>query len=155
MYSERLHSDLAVALERYQEGNHPSTSIFSIRECSWDDVLEEMTQAEDEYHAKGQGSLNFVRKGLRKAGDYAPAINPWFDLIPEGDGLKTLSSGLKLVFTVRVLFHFLSDPTADPRSRLQCNKQSIERKFSEGFEILLRFSIIPRRNGDSFALTRS
>ena len=69
-----------------------------------------MTQAEDEYYAKGQGSLNFVRKGLRKAGDYAPAINPWFDLIPEGDGLKTLSSGLKLVFTVRLLYHVLSDP---------------------------------------------
>lgn len=71
--------------------------------------MEEMTQAEDEYHAKGQGSLGFVRKGLRKVGDYAPAINPWFDLIPEGDGFKILSSGLKLVFNVLMPFHVLSD----------------------------------------------
>ncbi|KAJ5153116.1 uncharacterized protein N7482_009594 [Penicillium canariense] len=99
-YSQFRTSDLQVALEKYQENNHPTSTMIPVKECSWDDVLEEMSQAVDEYNAKDQGSKNCIRKGLRKVGDYAPAINPWFDLIPDGHGMKTLGAGLKLIFNI-------------------------------------------------------
>lgn len=90
-----------MALERHKENGEPWTDFSTTGECSWAGVLDEMSRAEEEYFANGRGSKNIVRKAFRRAGDYAPAISPWFDLIPDDDGMNVLSAGLKLVFNVR------------------------------------------------------
>jgi hypothetical protein len=61
-----------------------------------------MSKAEAEYFEDGRGPKNLARKVLRKAGDYAPAISPWFDVIPDNDGMNVLGAGLKIVFTVSI-----------------------------------------------------
>ncbi|KAJ5692484.1 hypothetical protein N7462_001907 [Penicillium macrosclerotiorum] len=94
------HHDLQIALERYLEQTHPNSLFISIKECDWTDVLDEMRKAEEGYIANGRGPKNLIRKGIRKAGDYTPAINPWLDLVPGDNWMKPLSAGLKLVFII-------------------------------------------------------
>lgn len=91
-------SDLAAALERRRENG--DSCFDAVGKCTWADVLDEMSRAEEEYFSKGRGSKNIGRRALRKAGDYASAISPWFNLVPDDDGMNVLSGGLRLVFYV-------------------------------------------------------
>ncbi|CAI7659746.1 unnamed protein product [Penicillium manginii] len=93
-----VRSDLAAALER-QRGNG-GLCFDTTGKHTWTDVLDEMSRAEEEYFAKGRGSKNIGRKAFRKAGDYASAISPWFNLVPDDDGMNVLSGGLRLVFQI-------------------------------------------------------
>jgi hypothetical protein len=101
MTSADTHSDLEDALERYQQMAKPPLK-FDVKRCTWEDVLDERTRAQEEYFANGRGGENFVRRTFRKAGDLAPAVSPWLDLIPNNDkGLCVLNGGLRLIFNVR------------------------------------------------------
>lgn len=92
---------MAAALERHRENG--GSCFDTTGKCTWADVLDEMSRAEKEYEyfAKGRGSKNIGRRAFRKAGDYASAVSPWLNLIPDDDGMNVLSGGLRLVFQVR------------------------------------------------------
>ncbi|KAJ5965532.1 hypothetical protein N7481_012246 [Penicillium waksmanii] len=92
------HRDLAAALERHRENG--DSCFDTAGKCTWADVLDEMSMAEEEYFAKGRGSKNIGRRAFRKAGDYASSISPWFNLVPDDDGMNVLSGGLRLVFQI-------------------------------------------------------
>ncbi|KAL4886279.1 hypothetical protein BJY04DRAFT_213811 [Aspergillus karnatakaensis] len=70
---------------------------FSVKSCTFDDVFQELQEAEQTYEKKAAGSKNFLRKIWRKTGDNAAEINAWCDLVPADNGLNILSAGLKIV----------------------------------------------------------
>ena len=87
----------AEALEIYQK-NHEDQSVaaFDIREkCTWDEVFREARFAESQYKSAGK-----VRQVFRSVGDHASLIEPWIELIPDGDYGSSLRGGLKLIFKV-------------------------------------------------------
>ena len=97
----RVHSDLEAALVGYVPGQIKGVSLdFDPKTCTWGDVLDEAGKAEKFYLDGGNGPTNVVRKIFRFAGDYSDCISPWFDLIPDQDGLSVLNGGLKLIFRV-------------------------------------------------------
>ncbi|KAL9030027.1 MAG: hypothetical protein Q9196_001801 [Gyalolechia fulgens] len=100
IYTPRArHHDLEAALDGYVPGQTNGVNLdFDPKTCTWVDVLDEADKAEKVYLDGGKGPKNVVRKTFRKAGDYADAISPWFDLIPDEYGLSVLNGGLKLIF---------------------------------------------------------
>ena len=97
-----VHSDLEAALFGYVPGQIKGVDLdFDPKTCTWGDVLDEAGKAEKIYIDGGSGLKNVVRKTFRFAGDYSDSISPWFDLIPDQDGLSVLNGGLKLIFRVR------------------------------------------------------
>ncbi|OJJ48281.1 hypothetical protein ASPZODRAFT_130253 [Penicilliopsis zonata CBS 506.65] len=91
--------DLQAVLEAYN-ATVDHDRRFDIEQCTWDDVLDTLNEAEEEYYQKGKGNLNFVRRGFRIAGDYSDAIRPWVDLIPLGNGMEVLNAGLSVIFNI-------------------------------------------------------
>ena len=75
---------------------------FNIRGVhTWEEVMEKASQAEEVYQDKAKGKKGIFRRSWRKVGDAGPAINPWLELLPDGDYSSILCGGLKLVFGVR------------------------------------------------------
>lgn len=102
---------------------------WDVKSCTWDDVFDELQAAEDEYNRRGKGvqPVHLVRGALRKAGDNAADITPWFDIIPSEYGLSLLSAGLKLVFSVRGPFPLTeAELTALFNTMAQIAKQQAE-----------------------------
>lgn len=74
---------------------------FNIRTThTWEEVLEAARAAEAK--VKADGSKNMFRKAGRGIQEFAPAMSPWLDLIPNGNYTSTLCGSLKIAFGVRV-----------------------------------------------------
>ena len=88
---------LSEALDIYQKNNEDKAIVgFKIRDKhTWDEVFREASFAEAQY--KGASK---VRQVFRSIGDNATLVDPWLELIPDGDYLSPVRGGLKLIFKV-------------------------------------------------------
>ncbi|KAJ5959953.1 uncharacterized protein N7479_007103 [Penicillium vulpinum] len=92
-------ADLQQSLVAYNESVDPKFR-FNIRECTFEDVVEELDHAREEYEKKAKGLSGILHRGVRAVGDYADQITPWVDLIPSDNGLCFLGAGLKIIFGI-------------------------------------------------------
>ena len=77
---------------------------FDIRDKhTWEEVMRTAIEAEQVYQEKAKGKSGLVRRAWRNIGDSQSVINPWLELLPNGEYSSIICSGLKLVFTVRRL----------------------------------------------------
>lgn len=136
-------SDLAAALKRHRENNISGDLLGTSDVCTWADVLDEMSRAEEEYFSQGRGSKNIGRRSLRKVGDYASAISPWFSLIPDDNGMNVLSGGLRLVFQVSI-----SSKLKNSKLNVFADRQRTIRSPREDLKSIPRFCNSPRHSTD-------
>lgn len=66
--------------------------------CSWDDVLDSMEKASEEYKAKADGDRI---QALRRNTAVAETLQSLADLIPEPGGIRILRVGLTSIFEVQ------------------------------------------------------
>lgn len=77
-----------------------------VEECTWQDVLDKMHEAQQSYQAKGQ--RNSVRGFFRHGKSIKMVLTPLLEVIPEDYGLRALKGGLTLLFSVSPAIPLLS-----------------------------------------------
>ncbi|RDL37692.1 uncharacterized protein BP5553_05125 [Venustampulla echinocandica] len=94
------HHDLEEALLQYKKLKLTPTLDFDVENCSWEDVLDQMTKVKGDYEDRANGLKNTFRKVWRKMGDgdILGNINPLLDMIPNQYGLSVLRGGLAFIF---------------------------------------------------------
>ncbi|KAJ8127182.1 hypothetical protein O1611_g6456 [Lasiodiplodia mahajangana] len=68
---------------------------FDPKNCTWQDVLEQLSKAEQESEAKQKA---WHRKARRAVAKVSEDVNPWLKLIPSENGLSVLNGGLAVFF---------------------------------------------------------
>jgi hypothetical protein len=71
---------------------------FDAETCSWDQVFEELKNAEEVY--KGKGKINPIRRVFRHGAGFSRTLRPLIDGIPQDNGLGLLRGGLQIIFNV-------------------------------------------------------
>lgn len=117
---------------------------FDVENCSWEDVLDQMTRAKGDYEDRAKGLKNTFRKVWRKMGDDAVQSysSPVLDMMPSDYGLSTVRAGLAFVFYVRKLQSShrecrLSSADLVPPNSLQREPQRNAKRFLARSEISL------------------
>lgn len=75
------------------------TTDLDVTNCTWQDVMDKMNEAEMSYAQKGQ--RNNVRGFFRHGRSAQMVVNPLLEVLPEDYGLRALKGGLTLLFNVR------------------------------------------------------
>jgi hypothetical protein len=86
------------ALKAVLNASNELDSSLACEDCSWDDVLESMQVARDDYDAKMSKA---TIKNIHKNKAIMTTLNLLTDMIPDRDGLSVLRGGLRLIFNVR------------------------------------------------------
>ena len=121
-------------IESYQKytKTHHLPPDFDIRKAhNWDEVQQAARLAETKYKKDGTRSIfGKIGRGIQRS---TPAVEPWLELIPNGNYTSVLCGGLKIAFGVRSrkstlqAFHV----SRYPRSRvIYMNKKSRPSKRS-------------------------
>jgi hypothetical protein len=91
---------LRAALQKYLD-NDPKSDFwqtFDAETCSWDQVFEELNNAEEAYKVKGK--INPIRRAFRHGAGFSRTLRPLVDGIPQDNGLGLLRGGLQIIFNV-------------------------------------------------------
>ncbi|KAM0473505.1 hypothetical protein ACHAP7_008171 [Fusarium lateritium] len=116
---------LRAALQRYLDDDPKADfwQTFDAETCSWDQVFEELNNAEEVY--KGKGKMNPIRRVFRHGAGFSRTLRPLVDGIPQDNGLGLLRGGLQVIFNAvqkrgetceRVFETFKSIPQATRRA---------------------------------------
>lgn len=91
---------LSAAIDEYvaaQPGDEFWKS-FDARDCSWEDVYQELESARATYDEKGQN--NVIRGVFRHGGGFTRNLTPMLDGLPQDNGIGLIRGALKVVFNV-------------------------------------------------------
>ncbi|KAI0184136.1 hypothetical protein EV127DRAFT_505527 [Xylaria flabelliformis] len=90
-------SELEDTLDEYVEAMKKAqfNIEFDPKNCTWQDVLDQLYLAEEESELKQKTWHRKARQVIAKVGD---DINPWLKLIPSENGLSVLNGGLAVFF---------------------------------------------------------
>lgn len=98
-------SELRAIIQEYKHYHQDSGSGqsnlwagFDPEACTWQEVLNEMENAEAEYRQKGQ--KNLLRRVLRHGEAVGRNFAPFLDGLPDEKGLGLLKGGLVVLFNV-------------------------------------------------------
>jgi hypothetical protein len=90
-----MHRDLEDSIDTFKEKEGDSIDVdFDVRQCTWDDVLSQLEQAQE---ADGRRGKKWHHKAWRGLGSTAGVIAPVMDVFP--DELCVLHGGLALIFS--------------------------------------------------------
>ncbi|KAI5863767.1 hypothetical protein GGS23DRAFT_565261 [Durotheca rogersii] len=89
---------LRAALIEYQNLAIDPRLELDVDTCTWENVFECMTGAEEDYEQKAKSWRGVGRRLLRKAGDRAEDVNPWLELIPPEYGMGIIGAGISIMF---------------------------------------------------------
>lgn len=129
--------NLERTLEKYTQTTHLDWDIHS---CTWKDVFAEMDKAGVAYEKRARGIRNLPRQGMRRLGKNASDISAWLDFIPSDYGLGILTSGLKIVFTVRTPDSLVKTDLVHSY-HLWPDREDSFRKSTKGFASVWRYPV--------------
>ncbi|KAJ2990889.1 hypothetical protein NUW58_g2733 [Xylaria curta] len=91
------HNELEDALDEYVGALREAKFQieFDPKNCTWQDVLDQLYKAEQESNLKQKSWHRKTRRVVAKVGD---DISPWLKLIPNENGLSVLNGGLAVFF---------------------------------------------------------
>jgi len=93
----KITRDLEALLGVYDK--HKKTAGFNVFACTWDNVIEQMQQAQRQYEQKGK-KAGVIRGFFRHGKSAKMLLSPLLEVIPEDYGLNALKGGLGLLFHV-------------------------------------------------------
>ncbi|KAF4455373.1 hypothetical protein FALBO_15630 [Fusarium albosuccineum] len=91
-------SGLRAAIQRYLDAQ-PANEFwqnFNPKSCSWNQVIQELDNAEEQYAAQGRN--NPIRKALRQGSGISRNLKPLLEGVPQENGLGLLKGGLQIIF---------------------------------------------------------
>ncbi|KAJ3542045.1 hypothetical protein NM208_g4313 [Fusarium decemcellulare] len=89
---------LKAAIQRYLDAQ-PANEFwqnFNPESCSWNQVIQELDNAEEQYAAEGRN--NPIRKALRQGSGISRNLKPLLEGVPQENGLGLLKGGLQIIF---------------------------------------------------------